>query len=159
MEEQFNRIFDMYNKDIFRLIFSYNLNYEDSKDILQEVFLKYYNKIANVPNDDTQIKKWLVSVAINKIKDYHKSYWCKKIIGLKENNLSNVIFDSNLELIDTLNNIDKKYRIPIYLYYYEGYSISEISNILKISESAVKMRLSRAKQSLKLEMESKDEKF
>jgi len=41
----------------------------------------------------------------------------------------------------------------IYLYYFEGYKIEEISNILNIKQSAVKMRLTRAKKILKKEME------
>ena len=45
------------------------------------------------------------------------------------------------------------YRSTLYLYYYEGYSIKEIANIIKKSESAVKMRLTRGKEELKKEME------
>ena len=56
-------------------------------------------------------------------------------------------------MFETLNKLNKKYRIPIYLYYYEGYSIEEIAKLLKISKSAIKMRLSRAKEILKKEME------
>ena len=57
------------------------------------------------------------------------------------------------ELVELLKRLNKKYRIPIYLYYYEGYKIEEISNILKIKSSTIKMRLSRAKKILKEEME------
>ena len=42
-----------------------------------------------------------------------------------------------------------KYRIVIHLFYYEDYSVREISNILKISESNVKIRLSRGRAMLK----------
>ena len=49
-------------------------------------------------------------------------------------------------------NLESKYRDTIMLYYYEDMSIKEISKTLKISESAVKMRLSRAREMLK-EME------
>ncbi|MFQ7174305.1 MAG: RNA polymerase sigma factor [Thomasclavelia ramosa] len=42
----------------------------------------------------------------------------------------------------------------IHLYYYEGYSVKEISVILKISEAAVKQRLKRARTKLKIELEA-----
>ena len=56
-------------------------------------------------------------------------------------------------LIESLNNINSDYRIPLYLFYYEGYSIKEIALQMGKSESAIKMRLSRGKLALKKEME------
>ena len=47
-----------------------------------------------------------------------------------------------------------KYKGVIHLYYYEGYSVKEISVILKISEAAVKQRLKRARTKLKIELEA-----
>ena len=55
-------------------------------------------------------------------------------------------------LVDALNNINPDYRIPLYLFYYEGYSIKEIAKQLKKSESAIKMRLLRGKEALRKEM-------
>lgn len=152
LTNKFDKIFTMYNKDLFRLIFSYTLNVTETKDILQETFMKYYQKMNFLPDDEIEIKKWLIRVAINKAKDYQKC-WKNWVKNLDDNNHILKKSDINLEMLDLLNRIDKKYRLPIYLYYYEGYRISEISSLLKISKSAVKMRLSRAKEILKKEME------
>ena len=65
---------------------------------------------------------------------------------MKDNKIKN---DS---LVDALNNINPDFRIPLYLFYYEGYSIKEIANQLKKSESAIKMRLLRGKEALRKEM-------
>lgn len=46
-----------------------------------------------------------------------------------------------------------KYKVVIVLYYLCGYSVSEIGNILNVGESAIKMRLSRARKILRIEME------
>ncbi len=151
--DSFDRIFEMYSRDLFRLIFSYTLNISDTKDILQDTFIKYYEKMFMISQDNLEIKKWLIRVAINEAKDYKKSFWKRKIININENNFSLNKMESNLEMLETLKKLDAKYRIPIYLYYYEGYNIKEISNILRLSESAVKMRLTRAKDILKKEME------
>jgi len=152
LTNKFDKIFDMYNKDLFRLIFSYTLNISDSKDILQETFIKYYQKMNNLPEDDIEIKKWLIKVAINKSKDYLKC-WKRSFNELDDNKLILKNFELNLDMLDLLSRIDKKYRIPVYLYYYEGYMISEISSLLNVSQSAIKMRLSRAKEILKKELE------
>ncbi len=154
MEEEFNKIFAMYKEDLFHLIYSYTLNISDTKDILQNTFMKYLQKMNKVSKDELEIKKWLIRVAVNECKDLKKSYWKRNIkTNIEEDKTYIKNFESNKEMLDLLNRIDKKYRIPIYLYYYEGYSILEISEILRLSESAVKMRLKRAKELLKKEME------
>ena len=53
------------------------------------------------------------------------------------------------ELFEEVMKLPDKYRIVIHLFYYEDYSVREISNILKISESNVKIRLSRGRAMLK----------
>ncbi len=150
MELEFNRIYDLYSQDIYRLIYSYTLNTSESMDILQDTFLKLYKNINKLSSDDNQIKHWLVVVAINNSKDYLKSFWRKKQVFLDDLDAAADIKSAD-EIQDILLKLNKKYRLPLYLYYYEGYKINEISKILKISESAVKMRLSRAKELLKKE--------
>lgn len=57
--------------------------------------------------------------------------------------------ESHLDLFQAVMNLDKKYRVPILLFYYEGYSTSEIASILGIPEKTVSTRLFRAKARLK----------
>ena len=57
------------------------------------------------------------------------------------------------ELLFALLSLDEKYRVPLHLYYYEGYSQNEIADILKISVSAVQTRMSRAKKLLSKELD------
>ena len=52
-------------------------------------------------------------------------------------------------LFETVMNLPDKYRIVIHLFYYEDYTIREIAEILQISESNVKVRLSRGRTLLK----------
>jgi RNA polymerase sigma-70 factor (ECF subfamily) len=60
-------------------------------------------------------------------------------------------------LIDSLKKVNVLYRIPLYLYYYEGYNIEEISKIMKLSISNTKQRLSRGRDLLKGELEDEYE--
>lgn len=53
------------------------------------------------------------------------------------------------DLFETVMKLPEKYRVIIHLFYYEDYSVKEISDILKISESNVKVRLSRGRRLLK----------
>ena len=45
--------------------------------------------------------------------------------------------------------LPEKYRIVIHLFYYEDYTVHEIADILRITESNVKVRLSRGRGMLK----------
>lgn len=60
-------------------------------------------------------------------------------------------YDSNI--LKDIVRLPTKYKTVIYLYYFEDYSIKQISEILKIKESATKMRLQRGRQLLKIELE------
>ena len=57
--------------------------------------------------------------------------------------------EKDYELLDVLNRLNVNYRTVIYLHYYEGYSVAEIAEMLKISESNVKARLKRGRDKLK----------
>lgn len=56
-------------------------------------------------------------------------------------------------ILQEIIKLPEKYKMVIHLFYYENYSVSEISQILKISESAVKMRLKRGREMLRMELE------
>ncbi len=151
MKEDFERIFNLYSNDVYRLTYSYLLNKEEAEDIVQKTFFKYFKKYKKLKLNDLEIKKWLFRVAINEAKDYLKSSYISKRAELNEN-ISRKNIASN-DIHNILSNMPENYRTIIYLYYYEGYSIKEIAKIERKSESAIKMRLSRGKELLKKEME------
>lgn len=148
--KRFEEVYALYNKDVFRLAYSYVLNKEDAEDILQRVFVKLYKNKKILSLNSVDIKKWLFKVCSNEAKDLLKSPW-RKLIKNVDNEKE--IIKPKSDLLEILPSIAAEYRIPLYLYYYEGYSIKEIASILKKSESAIKMRLSRGKEKLKKEME------
>ena len=152
MEEKFNKYFNLFYRDVYRLAFSYTLNYADSKDIVQETFIKLYKNMNKFKeNTDVEIKRWLMVVASNNCKDYLKSFWKRKVKNLAEENQSFVNYDK--EILDMLQQLDKKYRIPLFLYYYEGYNSREIADLLHKSESTIRTRLQKAKKILRKELE------
>ena len=150
MKERFNELYQLYKNDIYRLAYSYLLNEQDSEDVIQKVYIKLYNnkKILTLSNDES--KRWLFRICINESKDILKSPWKKLKTTITNDVKDNKTKDDSL--VDALNNINPDYRIPLYLFYYEGYSIKEIAKQLKKSESAIKMRLLRGKEALRKEM-------
>lgn len=153
MEERFDEIYNLYNKDIYRFIYSYILNHFDTEDILQKTFYKLYRNKKILKLSNNEIKKWLIRVSVNEANDLFKSSWKKKTKELDEITENKIYKKEEKLLLSSLKEISKIYRIPLYLYYYEGYDIKEIAKMLKKSESAIKMRLSRGKEILKIELE------
>ena len=78
MDNLFSEIYNKYKNDVYRLIYSYMLNKEDSNDILQKVFTKLYIHINKFYSSDENVKKWLFKVASNECKNYFKSFWISK---------------------------------------------------------------------------------
>lgn len=158
MEDFFIEKYKKYHDDVYRLAYSYTLNMQDSEDILQRTFIKFYKNIDKfVKGEDEYIKRWLFKVSVNEAKDVLKSFW--RVHKVDNNDFENLKYaednPKDYDLLQALNNIDKKYRITFYLYYYEGYEIKEIANIMHLSESAIKSRLSRMRDKLKIELEEK----
>lgn len=152
MNIEFIDIFKLYKNDVFRLAYSYTKNYADTCDITQNVFIKLYKNINKFTNMNTMedIKKWLIRVTINECKSLFISPWKRKIVSLtseEENKQYIEVLDS--DLLQSVFKLPKIDRIVIYLYYYEGYKIKEISSIIHLSETAIQTRLLRARKKLK----------
>lgn len=147
-DNEYIRIFHLFKDDVFRLAFSYTKNRYDAEDITQNVFVKLYNNL-NQFNGDDHIKKWLIKVAVNECKTMLLSPWRQRICPLteKEQNIGFSDPDKS-DLFYSVISLPKKYRLVVHLYYYEEYSIKEISEILKLKETTIQTQLSRAREKL-----------
>lgn len=141
------KAFNTYADTVFRLAFVRTRNISDSEDILQEVFLRYMKVWHKMENED-HIKAMLLRITVNCSNSLNTSSWFKKTVVLEENIPYNEKFNENGVLEEVLK-LPKKYRTAIHLHYYCGYSVNEISKILKINPSTVKTHLSRGREILK----------
>ena len=154
METRFIEIFTLWKNDVYRLAYSYTKNIQDTEDIVQNVFIKLYKHPLILNKDNIEVKKWLLKVTVNECKNLIISAWKKKIIPLteKEANKEVITFDEN-SIMPELLKLPRKYRLVIYLYYYELYKLKEIAQILNISETNARTILARAREKLKIILE------
>lgn len=149
-------------KDIINLIEKYsNMVYriavvrvktkEEAEDIYQEVFLKLSDKMPKFKSEAHE-KAWIIRVTMNISDNYLKSAWKRKVVGLDENVQAEESNDIS-NVYSEVSKLPEDYKIVIYLYYYEGYKVSEISNILEKKENTVKTWLSRARELLRQKLE------
>jgi len=133
---------------VFRVAYNYLGNKEDAEDVTQNVFLKLL-KVKKPFSDDAHIKYWLIRVTINECKSLFRYKW-RKDIPLSQARTSFQFDDPEQnDLHHAVMELPKKYRIPIYLYYYEGYSTQEIGEILNISKNTVCTQLKRGREKIK----------
>lgn len=146
----------MYKTILFRISFSYLGNKDDCEDILQEAFIKLCYHAPSFPSEEDE-KRWMIRVTINLCKNHLRSYWYRNKVDydMLEEYASQ---PEEKELLADILRLPIKYKTVIQLYYICGYKISEISVILRISESAVKMRLKRGRERLRTELEDEYEK-
>lgn len=142
---------------VYRVSLCYCKNQRDAEDVVQNTFLKLIQSKQEF-TDDEHIRKWLVRVAVNECKNMWKSYWNRNVISLDtlEYEQEETRTEEQQELLQAVMELAPKYRIVVHLYYYEGYHVKEIADMLHLSESNVQIRLMRARKKLKdlLEEES-----
>ena len=149
MRQSVQELFEKYQDNLYIIAFNVCKNAEDAKDVVQDTFIQYYSAKKEFDNEQ-HIRAWLIRVAINKAKNVNSTFWRKNKMSL-EDYMETLVFDTpqSEELFETVMHLPEKYRIVIHLFYYEDYSVHEIASILKLSESNVKVRLSRARTLLK----------
>lgn len=147
-KEEFTAFAEKYMDTIYRVAYSWTKNSDDANDVTQDVLIQLY-KTTKEFESDSHLKNWLIKVTVNQCKMLFRSTWSKmEDIGEYADTLG---FEekSHLDLFRAVMNLDKKYRVPLLLFYYEGYSTAEIASILGIPEKTVSTRLFRAKARLK----------
>lgn len=152
-DEEFTRIALKYSDSIFRIAFNYSRNRSDSDDIVQNVLLKYYKCNKEFENEE-HIRNWLLRVAVNESKKLLISPFKKKVIPLDEVG-EELTFEHKEEsdLYYAVMELPSKYRISVYMYYYEDYSVDEIADILNVNPSTIRTQLMRAREKLRSKLQ------
>ena len=149
LENDFDRMYDVYGALIYKIAVVYLKNRADAEDVVQNVFVKLFCKAPDFLSAAEE-KAWIIKVTVNCCKNEKKSFWKRKV-DLTDDKLDDIpdFTDEDRAVMDEVFSLPPNYRTVIYLYYIEGYKIDEISKILSLSRSAVKMRLSRGREMLK----------
>ncbi len=152
-DDTFAQVYDRYGAMLYRTAYLYTGNQYDSEDLLQEVLIKYMTKKRSF-RDAEHEKAWLLRVMINQCRNFLKRS-ARKDVQLPDYDLpaNAPDQDQHIELTEEIGRLSYEYKTPIILYYYHDYSVEEIAKLMKLSRSAVKMRLKRGREMLKVSLE------
>lgn len=147
------KLFEQYADMVYRTALSYGKDPHLAEDVVQEVFLRLIKKNPQLESPAHE-KAWLIRVAVNRCKSLLVSGWRKRIRPLDEAPEHAIPFEREEEhqMYEMLLQLPPKYRIVLYLRYYEQYQVKEIAGLLHLTPNAVSARLSRAKKMMKLEL-------
>ena len=153
LEKEFEAKYNEYGNMLYKIAFLYSGNASDAEDVLQDVFTKYLCG-KYVFKDAEHEKAWFIRVTQNKCLDSLRKSG-KKNVCIDDISVSDTYADEEItcDVISKVIALPSKYKSAIILFYYNGYTVEEISGILKISKAAVKKRLQRGRDILKLELE------
>ena len=120
--------------------------------VTQTVFEKLLREKKAFESDE-HIRNWLIRVAINECKKVLRSPWRRNESFDAYAGILTFENTAHSELFYAVMGLPKKYRVPIYLHYYEAYSTQEIAAILKIPKNTVCTHLKRGRELLKKEIQ------
>ena len=151
-KEYLTNVIEKYSDMVYRLALTRCASKENAEDIFQEVFLKLSEKQPKF-NDENHEKAWIIRVTINMTKNFNKSSWNRNVVELDESILGTNDTNDISDVFDEVMKLQQEYRTVIYLFYYEGYKVNEISKMMKKSEGTIKTWLYRAREELKNKLE------
>ncbi|MCM1133799.1 MAG: RNA polymerase sigma factor [Ruminococcus flavefaciens] len=147
--------FRKYGDTVLRTAYACCGNYAEAEDITQDVFLLLHSKTVEFDGDE-HLKAWLLRVTINKCRNFHRSFRVSHTQSLEDTDGLSSPYTADTDesgIREAIANLPKKYSSVIYLYYYEGYNIREIGEILNKNANTVSSLLQRGREKLRLEME------
>lgn len=144
-EEAFARAVEEYGDTLFRVAYSCLRNRSDAQDVMQETLLKFYMEKKPFQSPQHE-KRWLIRVAVNESKKLLRSAWRRRSVPLEERDEA-VTFDTLAQqaLFEEVMALPPKYRLAVYLYYYEFFSVRQIAQALGANPSTVQTWLMRAR--------------
>ena len=152
VEEYIGILLEKYGDMVFRVAYTYMRNQADAEDVAQDVFLKILEKMPDF-NDETHEKSWIIRTTINICKNKLKLFWNRNTSPIeKAEGIFTVDKYDEEGVFGAVLNLPKKYRMVVYLYYYEGYTTPEIGRILGKGDATVRSMLHRARLLLKSEL-------
>ena len=146
--QEAERLAETYADLILRLAYTYLNHTQDAQDICQTVFLKLLEKAPAFASPAHE-KAWIIRTTANACKDLLKSHWHKTTVTLDAAAAVPAPQPEAGSLLEAVGRLPPPYRVVIYLYYYEGYSVEEVGRLIGRKASTVQTQLARGREKLR----------
>jgi RNA polymerase sigma-70 factor (ECF subfamily) len=145
-----HELYKRFAPKMYGVCLRYASNAEEAEDILQEGFIKVYNKIGSFRREGS-FEGWIRRIFVNTaIEQFRKKVYLQPITEIEEDTVEGKYLSvldrlSEKDIIQLIQQLSPGYRTVFNMYVVEGYTHKQISEMLGISEGTSKSQLSRAK--------------
>lgn len=150
-QREFEQAAERHLDMVYRITLNWFREPADAEDAAQNVMLRLWR--SEKPFADSEhLRRWLVRVTLNECKRISAHPWRSRTVPLES--CPEPVFSDppRQSLFREVMELPGKYRVPLYLYYYEGYGVREIGELLGMKTSTVQTRLARAREKLKIQL-------
>ncbi len=147
------RLYKMFADKMFGVCLIYTKDYDAAKDVMQEGFVKVFNKLDTFKFKGS-FEGWVRRIMVNTaLERYRKNYYLYPINDI-EDYKNDIAYDDVIgmisanDLLKLIKELSPQYQMVFKLFAIEGYSHKEIAKKLEISEGTSKSNLSRARKIL-----------
>ena len=151
------RLITIHKGLVFTIILRMTNDYDASQDLTQETFIKVFMNIRKVKSAD-HLKPWICTIARNLVRDYFRKAKRSQTVSFEE--IKDLHGHSDIEITrkriiiqDALAKLVERDRMLLTLAYYQGLSLREVAEVMKMSESNVKVCIHRARKRLREQLE------
>lgn len=144
-KDAFIELMQLYRKDMYRTAIAILMNEEDAADALQDTILTCWEKLYSLKKPEF-FKTWMTRILINHCYDIIRD---NAVYTDMESCVEPSECDVyNLELKEAYASIDERYRLPMELYYSQGFKMKEIAEILSVPINTIKTWVARGRKQL-----------
>ena len=147
-EREYTAAAEQYLDMVYRIALNSLRHPADAEDAVQNTMLRLWRTDTDFAGEE-HLRRWLARVAVNESRRIAAHPWRRRAVSLEEAREPVFQDRERRELYEAVMGLPAKYRVPLYLYYYEGYAVAEIGEILGLKPSTVQTRLSRGREKLK----------
>ena len=149
-----DNIYREYSKKVFCYLRSKGLNEDDAEDLCANVFVKFYDSADSFDSSKASPSTWIYRIAHNTLIDFWRTRKqhneLDEEIAYSDETLDNIISSETLtELGQALMRLEDRERALIVLVYYDGKTLKEAAEILRMSYSNSKLVMKKALAELK----------
>lgn len=149
-KDEVSALIEQYGNMILRIAYTYLKSKTDAEDAVQDVFLYILEK-KPVFHDESHRKFWIIRATVNTCKNRLNTFWNRNKCSIDD--VAEIAvwdeYNTGSSVLKAVMTLPEKFRIVIYMYYYEEYSTPEIAELLGKSEATVRSHLHRARAKLK----------
>lgn len=151
-ETEFTAAAERHLDMVYRIALNSLRHPADAEDAVQNTMLRLWRTDTDFAGEE-HLRRWLARVAVNESRRIAAHPWRRRAVSLEEAREPVFQDRERRELYEAVMGLPAKYRVPLYLYYYEGYKVDEVGELLGLNASTVQTRLARARAKLKIQLE------